>query len=161
VEAGPQDLILVHPWFFAISFDRYFKGETPWMTIPQLADHRFHRYDLVKSEMQLNDPIQPALDKIASTLQAGHRVWIVGWVPLDKTPPPPDLGPAPNVVSGWHDWPYWQAWGATAGYLLATHARQTQIVPIQSFSNYVAGIENLPVMVVAGWQAQAHPTTQR
>jgi hypothetical protein len=150
-QAGPDDLIVVHPWYYGISFERYFRGKTPWLTIPDLADHRFHRYDLFKIKMQMENPLPPALDKIASTLQSGHRVWIVGWLAFARTPPP-DLGPAPNKFSGWLDEPYSQTWGASAGNLLAAHAEQVETIPIPS-SNCVSAFENLPVIRIAGWRA--------
>lgn len=150
--AGPEDLILVHPWYYGVSFHRYFTGKTPWMTLPDLADHRFHRYDLLKDKMQMENPVQPVFDKIASTLRSGHRVWIVGQLPFTKWPPP-GLGPAPNKISGWLDDPYSQAWGATAGYLIVCHAEQAKDVPIPS--SYVSRFEDLPVMMVMGWHDSA------
>lgn len=158
-QAGTDDLILVHPWYYGISFERYFKGKTPWMTIPDLADHRFHRYDLFKMKMQMENPVQPALDQIASTLQSGHRVWIVGWLPFARTPPP-DLGPAPNKFSGWLDEPYSQAWGASAGYLVATHVEQVKTIPIASL-NCVSDFENLPLIMVTGWHVPTQSKASR
>lgn len=148
-QAGPDDLILVHPWYYGISFDRYFRGTTPWMTIPDLDDHRFHRYDLFKVKMQMENPMQPVLDKIASTLRSGHRVWIVGGIPFVKTPPA-ELGPAPNRIYGWLDEPYSQVWGADTGYFLNRHAQQAQVIPVEP-ANCVSDFENLPVMMVTGW----------
>lgn len=38
-EAAPKDFIVVTPWFCGISFEYYFKGVTPWMALPPLADY--------------------------------------------------------------------------------------------------------------------------
>jgi hypothetical protein len=146
--AGPDDLIIVYPWYCGISFDRYFNGKTPWTTIPDLGDHRFHRYDLFKKKMQMENPLQPVLDKIASTLQSGNNIWIAGWLPLDKTPPQ-DLGPAPNKTSGWLDKPYSQAWGKTAGYFIAAHARRIEVVSAPT-SDCI--FEDSPLLMVSGWR---------
>src|SRR5262249_11862248 len=48
--ADARDLIIVQPWTFGVSFDRQYAGSTPWTTVPPLADHRFHRYDLFKAK---------------------------------------------------------------------------------------------------------------
>jgi hypothetical protein len=45
-DAGVRDLILVNPWWTGISFQWHYHGYTPWVTIPPIADLRFHRYDL-------------------------------------------------------------------------------------------------------------------
>ncbi len=148
-QAGPDDLIILHPWYYGISFDRYYKGKTPWTTIPDLADHRFHRYDLLKIKMVTATPVQPVLDKITATLQSGHRVWIVGGLIFPNTPPP-DLGPAPNPYTGWLDEPYSRIWGASAGYLLATHTEKSELISIPC-SNNVSAFENLPVQMFTGW----------
>jgi len=153
--ADPHDLIVVHPWTFGVSFDRQYNGPTSWTTVPPLADHRFHRYDLFKAEMVLDNPIQPVLDQIADTLRSGHRVWLVGVIPLSQTPPPL-IQPAPNNPWGWLDDPYSDVWGAQVGYFVATHATRGEIVPIKS-SNPISALENIDVTVVAGWRASSAP----
>lgn len=149
LHAKPNDLILVHPWYYGISFEWYYHGEAPWTTIPPLEDHRFHRYDLLKAKMQMENPIQPVLDRVASTLQSGHRIWLVGWIPLDGNPPP-DMRPAPNNQWGWFDEGYSQVWGDKTGYFIATHATHGAVVMAPS-TNCVNQFENLPVVLVSGW----------
>jgi hypothetical protein len=151
--ADAHDLIIVHPWTFGVSFDRQYSGPTPWTTIPPLADHRFHRYDLFKAKMILKDPAQPVCDRIAATLRAGNHVWLVGDIPLSQTPPP-QIEPAPNNQWGWLDDPYSDVWGAQVGYFIAIHATEGEVVPIPS-SNSVSSLENVQVVSVAGWQETA------
>jgi hypothetical protein len=148
--ADPRDLIIVHPWTFGVSFDRQYFGPTPWTTVPPLADHRFHRYDLFKAKMILENPAQPVCDQIAATLRAGNHVWLVGDIPLSQTPPP-QIQPAPDNPWGWLDDPYSDVWGAQVGYFVATHATQGEVVSIPS-TNPVSPFENVQVVVVAGWQ---------
>ncbi len=148
--AAPRDLIIVHPWTFGVSFDRQYSGPTPWTTVPPLADHRFHRYDLFKAKMVLENPAQPVRDQITTTLRAGNHVWLVGDIPLSQTPPP-QIQPAPNNPWGWLDDPYSDVWGAQVGYFVATHATQGEVVPVPS-TNPVSPLENVQVVVVAGWQ---------
>ncbi len=148
--ADAHDLIIVHPWTFGVSFDRQYSGPTPWTTVPPLADHRFHRYDLFKAKMILENPAQPVCDRIAATLHAGNHVWLIGEVPLSQTPPP-QIEPAPNNPWGWLDDPYSDVWGAQIGYFVAIHATEGEVVPIPS-SNPVSPLENVHVVSVAGWQ---------
>ena len=148
--ADAHDLIIVHPWTFGVSFDRQYSGPTPWTTVPPLADHRFHRYDLFKAKMILENPAQPVCDRIAATLHAGNHVWLIGDVPLSQTPPP-QIEPAPNNPWGWLDDPYSDVWGAQIGYFVAIHATEGEVVPIPS-SNPVSPLENVQVISVAGWQ---------
>jgi hypothetical protein len=163
-EAGPDDLILVHPWYCGITFERYFRGATPWTTIPDIADHRFHRYDLFKLKMQTQDPLAPVLARVAATLESGHRVWVVGWVPVSKSPPR-DLGPAPNKQYGWLEEPYTQEWGEQIGYFIATHAARAETIsaetiPIQLPSG-INPLEDLPLVMVTGWRVPPQPQTER
>ena len=152
-QAGPDDLILLHPWYYGISFERYYHGKTPWTTLPDLADHRFHRYDLFKQKMETAHPVQPVLDKMAATLQLGHRVWLVGWLTFTKRSPP-DLGLPPDPFTGWQDEPYSQAWGTGAGYLLATHVDRSDRIPAPC-PDRVSDFENLPLRTFSGWREPA------
>ncbi len=148
--ADAHDLIVVHPWTFGVSFDRQYFGPTPWTTVPPLADHRFHRYDLFKTQMVLENPAEPVFDQVAATLRAGNHVWLIGEIPLSQTPPP-QIRPAPNNPWGWLDDPYSDVWGAQVGYFVAMHATRGEVIPIRS-PNPISQLENVQVMAVAGWQ---------
>jgi hypothetical protein len=148
--ADAGDLIIVHPWTFGVSFDRQYSGPTPWTTVPPLADHRFHRYDLFKAKMVLENPAQPVCDQVAATLRAGNHVWLVGDIPLSQTPPP-QIQPAPNNPWGWLDDPYSDVWGAQVGYFIAMHASQGEVIPIRS-PNPIGPLENVELTEVVGWQ---------
>jgi hypothetical protein len=153
-----HDLIIVHPWTFGVSFDRQYSGPTPWTTVPPLADHRFHRYDLFKAKMILENPAQPVCDQVAATLRAGNHVWLVGEIPLSQTPPP-QIRPAPNNPWGWLDDPYSDVWGAQIGYFVAMHATQGEVIPISSLSP-ISPLENVQLVSVSGWQeTSAQPGT--
>jgi len=148
--AGAHDLIVVHPWIYGVSFDRQYSGPTPWTTVPPLADHRFHRYDLLKQQMVLENPAKPVCDQIAATLRKGNHVWLVGEIPLTQTPPP-EIRPAPNNPWGWLDDAYSEVWGAQVGYFVAMHATRGEVIPIHS-PNPISPLEDAPLMEVVGWQ---------
>ncbi|HEX3131248.1 MAG TPA: hypothetical protein VH394_28185, partial [Thermoanaerobaculia bacterium] len=123
-QAGPRDLILVNPWFVGISFGRYYQGSAPWKTLPDLPDHRMHRYDLLMERMKSEAPIADVLEAVQRTLASGGRVWVAG--SLQAPPPgkePPRLGPAPGGSPwGWQDAPYSISWTMQLGAFLRDHA---------------------------------------
>lgn len=152
-EAAPDDFIIVSPWYCGISFDHYFKGATPWNTLPPLKDHSTHRFDLVREQMQTPRPMQPVFDKIAAVLRAGHRVWFVATVdiPAPGKPMEADLPPPPLKFSGWSDRPYNQLWAPQVAQFLSDHSRSFELVYCTTNQN-VNFIENLRLRVAEGWR---------
>ena len=144
-EARPHDLVLVDKWFHGVSFSRYYRGAAEWRTVPDLTDHRFHRYDLVKARMTERDPMQGVLDAVQRTLRSGHAVW---WVAGCRAPreeePPVSLPPAPHADSGWSDAPYYRAWTRQVEGFLHRHARLQAAFPI-ALSQPVSPYECLTV----------------
>ncbi len=151
--AAPDDLIIVTPWAYGISFHRYFKGSTPWTTLPPLADHSTHCFDLVKAQMENTNAIQPVMDRAAETLQAGHRVWIVGWMslPAPNSPPPAPLPLPPLQFTGWLDSPYSMAWAAQMAWFLNQHSLQMERVDYETNldMNYY---EAMQLFEAIGWR---------
>ena len=146
-EAAPDDLIVINPWHYAPSFHRYYHGATRWITVPTMSEHRVHRYDLMKAKMVEADPLSDVRSAIQQTLEAGHRVWIVGGArPLD--PNMPKLGPAPNPYFGWAG--YMSYWSMEIGSFLNEHVRNGQVA-VEPMPNINDG-ENVPLLVAAGWK---------
>ena len=153
---SPDDLVVVHPWFYGLTFARYYHGSAVWKTLPPIEDYRFHRYDLIRPELQKTNAIQPVLEQAEAALRSGHRVWIVGEVPMPQsnTPPPVDLPPAPQGPDGWLDSPYTRAWGAKLGYVLASHVTNTTRL-IDPSTNAPKPWEGIGLTVVSGWNDPA------
>ena len=150
-EARAGDFILVHPWYAGITFARYYRGTARWDTLPHLPDHGLHRYDLLKERLQAEDPIQPVLEAMGAALRTGHRVWVVGGIPVSPRPPP-TLPPAPHGPYGWADEPYSQVWGAQAGQMLALRAARGTVV-VDPSADDVNPYENLPLLECSGWRS--------
>lgn len=160
--ASREDFILVMPWFCGITFDHYFHGATPWTTIPPLADHSTHRYDLIRTDMQKTNVMQPVLEKITATLQSGHRVWLLAPVGLLKIPaagmqPPADLPPAPLPGSGWEDDPYSMVWSMQTMQFLSTNSRLFGLVNNPNDSQRIA--ENMELFLAEGWKNSVAPAS--
>jgi hypothetical protein len=153
--ARPADLVLLSRWVNEVSFSRYYHGAAPWMTVPPIAEVRFHRYDLLKREMMQVDqtvPLRRPTEAAQTALQAGNRVFIVG----DLQFPPageraPLLPPAPLPGEGWAESPYYRQWLLLLSDFLARHANSIDSIPIRSETN-VSEFENVHLYVVAGWR---------
>jgi hypothetical protein len=150
--AVADDLVVVSPWYYGVSFSRYYQGPAAWMTLPDLPDHRIHRYDLLKARLASPRPIDDVLESVRRTLAGGHRVWLVGQL---RVPPrgqaPPVFPPAPASPWGWNDYPYGVSWGLQLGALLRDHAGSLAVVPVPS-PDPVSALERLQLAEAAGWR---------
>jgi hypothetical protein len=155
-DAAPEDLILLPGWFHAVSFQRYYHGATPWMTVPPLTDHTIHRYDLIKQQMVASAPLDPVLAAVKETMASGHRVWVIGVsvFPADGNIPP-SLPPAPGGPRGWEADAYLELWQLQVGAFLHSNSRRFRQVPVPDVGA-VNPDEFLPLYVGDGWHAPAH-----
>ena len=148
--AEKNDLIVVDPWYIAVSFQRYYTGSIPWTSMPPMVGVGIHRYDLLKAKMMSENPAQPILDQMARTLKSGNRVWFVGIIP---PPPngnqPPSLKPAPNQ-GFWNDDAYTLTWSLQEGFFIRNHA--TGVEPLNPPDDDLIGSENVSLIKVWGWR---------
>lgn len=152
-QAREKDLILVAPWPFGIPFNRYYRGPATWMTIPNIEDHRVHRYDLVKAKMISDKPIDDLTEAIRTTLGSGHRIWFVGGLNLPRPEEGPMiLPPAPASRFKWDNRAYTAAWWQQLSVLTVTHANKINPVPLpQSDSTRINELEQTSLAVAEGW----------
>ncbi len=154
--AGPRDLVLVNEYYYGVSFHRYYRGDTQWMTVPRLTDHRIHRLDLLKARLQSADPLREVRRALRRTLRSGQRVWVVGNLQLPPEPVP-SLPPAPNGPMGWFDGPYTYAWTQYLGNFLETHAALERRVIVPA-GGRVSDAELVRIWVYRGWKASPSRT---
>jgi hypothetical protein len=150
--ADKNDFAVVTPWQVGITFAHYFNGTCEWTTVPPVADHTAHRFDLIQLQMANTNAMQPVLEKISATLRAGGAVWVVGGINnVMDTNCPASLPPPPLRASGWNETPYRITWNNQLGWLLHRHA-----VNIESFKKLTAQDvgENEPATLekVTGWR---------
>ena len=152
--ARPDDLIIVHPWYFGITFGYYYRGSAAWTTLPPLEDYRYHRYDLLKTKLQMTNVIEPVLKRVETTLRSGHAVWIVGNVPMPhpNQAPPVDLPPAPRGPEGWGDQPYTFVWGARFSYRLVYQITNV-VTLVGPMTNQVSPMEDMTLAIATGWRS--------
>ena len=148
--ARDRDLVVVNPWFFGISFSRYYRGIAPWVTVPILSDRHIHRYDLVREKMSENDPLGELRPIIESKLRNGGRIYLVGGVHLlGKNDRALDLPVAPHSQYGWSYLPYVVAWSQQLGQYLQAHVQTSAEVP--PLAKRINSEEDIPLWQVEGW----------
>ena len=150
-EAGPNDLILVNTWSRGISFNRYYHGTVPWMTVPNIPEHRVHRYDLLRAKMVEFFPLSDIEQAITATLKSENRVWLVNdsesFVPVSQ---PLVLAPAPDPKYGWRTEMYSHSWSQQLALFLQRHAREVDIVAQRQPG--VENIENAGLVLARRWR---------
>lgn len=130
--AQPGDLIVVYPWHWGVSFARYYDGAVPFVTVPDVADHAYHRFDQLEQLMLDPERIKPGFRRIHQTLQGGHAVWVVGRPVRDVPeqfpvlPPPAEADPA-----SWRDGYYTAVAGLQLAWVLQQSSPQaTELAPL-------------------------------
>jgi hypothetical protein len=146
---APKDFTVVTLWEGGITFARYFSGAGEWTTLPPMADHATHRYDLLKQQMKNPDALKPVLASAEKTLRAGGTVWIVGGLAENHDAQPPASPPPPPLPrTGWHETPYRIIWNSQFGWFICHHA--TNIVCVDAAHGLEVD-ENYPLWKASGW----------
>jgi uncharacterized membrane protein YsdA (DUF1294 family) len=143
-KASKGDLIVVESAWEGITFDRYYRGQVHWVTVPPIDSHKVHRNDLVLERLHQRDPMAPVLREITDTLRGSNSVWVVGNMAImhPKQPPPPGM----PVI--WY-------WSAEVMVHLRGHASKEQILEL-SVNGPVSAFENLPVVRFSGYKSDAN-----
>lgn len=155
--AGPNDLIVIAPWFVGVTFDRYYRGATPWTTLPPLPDLKNHRYDLIRELMLTPDSVRPVTEAITRTLAGGGRVWFVGDLYFQPPGVPPVvLPPPPGAPTGWFETPYSVSWSTQVADFVRRYALRWYRVDVRSGLR-VSPTENPSILLVEGWSGGGSP----
>jgi hypothetical protein len=151
--AGRNDLILVDPWYYGVSFNRYYNGATPWITVPSIEFREFHRFDLFRDAMVRADQAAPAnevIDAIRNTLARGNALYVISQSSLWKMQPGALLPPARIPADGWRAPAYQTEWTALVGSALSRHTLRRE--PLQPPSPLAGYYENVRVTRFSGWR---------
>jgi len=150
-DARASDLIIVNPWFLGISFNWYYHGATQWLTLPEIGEHRIHRFDLVKMKMMSPIPIDDVIDAMKQTLKSGNRVWLVGGAHMPQPGRAPlSLPPAPNSQFRWNADTYARAWSQQIAMFAQDHALRGEFP--NPVGDPVNEFENVPLWMIEGWR---------
>lgn len=147
--ADRQDLIVVRNWEVSLSFDRYYAGSTPWMTVPPMNEHKFHRYDLINGYRSQTGVVQPNIDAMAQTLRAGHKVWFITHKPWGLGGLPSEPSPEPRPDTGSQTLSGEASWLDQIEYFLYVHAANQRI---EHFGKPVNKYEDQTLIVFQGWR---------
>jgi len=149
--ASRDDLILINPWFYGISFRRHYHGPTLCTTIPPIQDLRSHRVDIFVRQMMASEAMRPVLQAMGDTLRAGHAIWLIGpleFLPAGQTPR--SVPPWIDGANGWNAGDFSRMWSEQAGFFVQEHAASFERVqaPNRQLVNHY---ENVPLSVIRGW----------
>jgi hypothetical protein len=155
-DASAGDLIVVQDAWVGITFNRYYRGEAQWLSVPPIDSHEVHRTDLVLAKMNQPETMTPVLRAITDTLTSGHRVWLVGSIPIarskDAPPGPTPLPPPPSEMpTRWWYGSYLYWWNQQVITLLLDHAQQRKAETI-SAPGPVNLFEDVSVVRFTGYQ---------
>jgi hypothetical protein len=150
--AAPGDLIVVNPWTYGITFNWYYHGVARWVTVPQIEDHRIHRYDLVLPRMEAVSPLADIEREIANMLQSGNRVWFAGQLEVPASSETPlQVAPAPDPQVGWSGIAYRKAWSQEIGLFLSQHVQKGGPVDART-GEAISERENMSLYFLDGWK---------
>ena len=151
--AATHDLVMVVPWQLGIPFQRYYRGPAPWITVPSIADHRIHRYDLMKVKMVSAHPIDDLQEAVRTTLASGNRVWFVGGLDLPRPEEGPMiLPPAPASRFKWDNRAYTASWWQQLSVFVVVHADKVEPVPLpKPGSGRTNELEQTSLTMIEGW----------
>ncbi len=150
--ARPDDLIVVFPWYCGITFERYYRGPAPWITWPEVPEHKVHSHLVIADKMrQGSAAIAPELARVEATLRGGHTVWVVG--SLAAPDPSHPVGTLPPAAPGARSAPYLDDWELQLGRILETRALAGGTVPLGDLGP-VNVWENLPLVQARGWRPE-------
>ncbi len=150
--ASKDDVIVILPWYFGVTFERYYRGAAPWLSVPPISDRKLQRYDLLKRQMGEMDPVAPVLDAMTKALLSGNRVWVVGELFFPQPDQlPPVLAPAPYDPAGWSEAAYQTSWNLRTTHFLQTRAGRAEEIEIDG-TQPVNAHENARVVMLQGWR---------
>jgi hypothetical protein len=154
-QAQPQDLVLVSPWYYGVSLQRYLATNS-WTTLPPMNEMRIHRYDLMKKQMEAEQPIAPLLAGVERTLRSGHALWVAGMFQFPpQGQPQPILPPYRGAEMEMADAKYFSSWMFQLSQLVQSHASRGEEVPIPTPGNLpINPLENVPVLRFSGWRGE-------
>jgi len=158
--ASAGDLIVLQEPWEGITFNRYYRGQTQWLSVPPIDSYEVHRNDLVMAKMNQPETMTPVLDAITNTLANGNHVWVVGSIRMARSqnfpPGPTPLPPLPSEMrTGWWLGSYLFWWNQQVTTLLLDHAQQGKTetiaapgpvshfedVSVAQFTGYRPGVE--------------------
>ena len=147
------DLIVVSPFYYGITLQRYYRGPAASITVPPIEDLELTRLDLVKSQMAKENPLQPVFDRIESTLQSGQAVWVVGSIGLPPAGEQPQIvPPAPGGPHGWWAADYYRSWPVQLGYFMRSHATEVRQVAVPTDPSTFGIFENPSALRFLGFK---------
>jgi hypothetical protein len=151
----PGDVILVSPWFYGVSLQRYYSNHFETLPPMPMDKLRIHRYDLMKEQMMTENPIGPLAEEIREALRGNHNLWVVG---AFRFPPPGQPQPIrppyrEDMALDRPDASYFSSWMFQLSGMIQSHAASGRQQDIAVPGNAeVSSLENLHLLCFSGWR---------
>jgi hypothetical protein len=154
--AKAGDLIVIQDAWEGITFNRYYRGQAQWISVPPIDSHEVHRIDLIMAKMNQPETMTPVLHAITNTLTSSQRVWVVGSIRIARwknaPPGPTPLPPLPSAMpTRWWGGKYLYWWNQQVTTLLLDHAQQGKAETIAALGP-VNHLENVSVVRFTGYR---------
>jgi hypothetical protein len=150
-ESHPGDIVVVSPWFYATTLDRYFKGPADLVPVPSMNFLAYQKFDLLVPWMDNPAAIEPTLSRISETLKTGHSVYLLGnfGLPTLGTTTRPSTKPSAGAPFGWDINKDYDLWSDEIYAYLSTHASTFTRLDVQRAN--VSAYERPGVIRFTGW----------
>lgn len=148
-ESSREDLIIMNPWYYGISFQRYYTGPASVTAIPDVGAPAIHRYDKVLAAMETKPPVDDLCEKIRATSKAGGRIWIVGDVGVEAPAHEIVPLPPPEESGVWRDGPYLLNWWLQVHAALEAEGYSIRMVAVRG-THPVSRFEDIGLIEVSG-----------
>jgi hypothetical protein len=150
----PGDLVLISPFYYGVTFQRYFHGPADYQTVPAINILLFQKYDTIAHWMQNFHATDSTIQRMSNVLKSGHVLFLLGEFRLQSTDRayPIIPRPAPNNSFGSTDADFYDLWQRQITYILARHATQSVVIPVE-FEG-VSRYERPWLIAVRGWTEQ-------
>ncbi len=145
ISAGAEknDFAIVKTWPFGLTFGHYFNRTCAWDTVPPLADHSIHRYDLLAAQTENTNALEPLLVQAAAALRSGNAVWIVGSLGAGTN--------APLTARGWNEMVFGYNWNNQLDGFVRSHSLKIECVDAGTNED-VNFIERTALFKASGWK---------
>jgi hypothetical protein len=152
----PNDLVVISPFFYGITYQRYDKGPARFVAVPGIDFLAYCKLDLLNKPIHDPNAMNPILDQITEVLRSGHSVYLVGdylYPRFDKTPPA-TIREARDPAREWNAGPLLD-WPQQIADLLLLHAKNVRLLdtPVEGITGY----ERPAVRVATGWTDTRSP----
>jgi hypothetical protein len=146
---GERDLILISPWYYGVTFHRYYHGGANYLTVPPDDSRLYHNYDFLIPYMRDPHAMDLTIERVGDCLKLGHTVFLFGEFDRSKNPVDPSKANVPGKSLGSNDGDYYALWQQQIMSNLRQHSARIDPIPLD-FAG-VSHYERPSLFAAHGW----------